>query len=163
VIPLTFECFQCGECCSSLGYVYVIRKEHADYCFLVHNNYTGEETEVTVDPDKYGLFDDKSLFEKLPHACPFFRHMSVSGKALCTVHLTRPEICRDYQCWRLLILDHSGRRAGRIRNIRTLCSDDVHLTNVWENCIEGIDEPDDRKWEDEMIRILRNAGYSVRR
>lgn len=143
--------------------MHTIREEYGDYRFLVHNHYTGEETQVTIDPDKYGLFNDKSLFEKLPHACPFFRHRSGGDKAICTVHQTRPEICRDYQCWRLLILDPSGRRAGRIRNIRTLCSDDAHLTNVWENCIDGIDEPDDRKWEDGMIQILRNAGYSVRR
>ncbi|MCK9631394.1 MAG: YkgJ family cysteine cluster protein [Methanoregula sp.] len=143
--------------------MHAIREEYGDYRFLVHNHYTGEETQVTVDPDKHGLFNDKSLFEKLPHACPFFRHRPGSDKAMCIVHQTRPEICRDYTCWRLLILDHSGRRAGRIRNIRTLCSDDSHLTNVWASCIETIDEPDDPKWEDEMIRILRRAGYSVRR
>jgi len=62
-----------------------------------------------------------------------------------------------------LILDHTGRRAGRIKFIRTLCSDDQLLTKIWDSCIEEHKEPDDRKWEDEMIRILRNAGYSVRR
>jgi uncharacterized protein len=78
------------------------------------------------------------------------------------VHLSRPEICREYECWRLLILDHTGRRVGRIRYIRSLISDDALLTKIWEDCIEGQREPDDRKWEDEMIRILRRAGYTVR-
>ena len=118
---------------------------------------------VTVDPDKRGLFDDRSIFGKLPHTCPFFRHRPGSELAYCTVHLTRPEICRDYGCWRLLILDHRGRRAGRIKYIRTLCSDDTFLTELWEQCIEEHREPDDRIWEDRMIRILQKAGYSVRR
>jgi Fe-S-cluster containining protein len=104
-----------------------------------------------------------SIFEKLPHTCPFFRHRPGSEKAYCTVHLTRPEICRDYGCWRLLILDHRGRRAGRVKYIRTLCSEDTLLTRLWESCIENHREPDDKKWEDEMIRILRQAGYSVRK
>ncbi|AGB03572.1 Uncharacterized protein family (UPF0153) [Methanoregula formicica SMSP] len=160
---MPFECFQCGECCSYLGDVHTIREEYGDYKFLVHNNYTGENTPVTIDPDKHDLFDDKSIFEKLPHTCPFFRHQPGTEKAWCTVHLTRPEICRDYGCWRLLILDHRGNRVGRIQNARTLISDNTSLVNLWESCVEEHREPDDKKWEDAMMRILRNAGYSVRR
>jgi len=141
----------------------VIRKGYGDYLFLVYNNYTGEEMTVSVDPDKHELFDDRSIFEKHLHACPFLRHQPGSGIALCTVHRTRPEICRDYECWRLLILDHAGRPAGRIKYIRTLCSDDPLLTRIWDDCVDGNNEPDDQKWEDAMIRILRQAGYSVRR
>ncbi|WP_342764863.1 YkgJ family cysteine cluster protein [Methanoregula sp.] len=160
---LPFECFQCGECCSYLGYVHVIKEEYGDYRFLVHNNYTNEDTPVTVDPDKLGLFDDKSIFTALPDACPFFRFQPGTDKAWCTAHLTRPDICRDYGCWRLLILDHKGRRVGRIMNIRTLCSENALLTKIWESCVEEHKEPDDRKWEETMTRILRNAGYTVRR
>jgi hypothetical protein len=79
------------------------------------------------------------------------------------VHRTRPEICRDYGCWRLLILNHRGRGVGRIKYIRTLCSEDPHLTRIWDDCIEPLREPDDRIWEDTMIRILTTAGYAVRR
>ncbi|NLD56559.1 MAG: YkgJ family cysteine cluster protein, partial [Methanomicrobiales archaeon] len=41
--------------------------------FLVNNEYTGEKTEVTVDPDKIALFQDRSIFSERPEACPFFR------------------------------------------------------------------------------------------
>lgn len=163
MITLAFECSQCGECCRNLGYVYVIREEYGDYRFLLHNTYTGEDILVEVDPDKRGLFDDRNIFEKFPHTCPFFRHQPGSGNALCTVHRTRPEICRDYECWRLLILDHAGRLAGRIRYLRMLCSDDPLLIKIWDDCIDVNNEPDDQKWEDAMIRTLRQAGYSVRR
>ena len=158
-----FECFRCGECCAHLGLVHAILKEYGDYRFLVGNRHTGEENVVTVDPEKHALFDDTSIFEKIPYACPFFRHQPGTEKSWCTVHLTRPDICQDYGCWRLLILDHKGRRAGRIMNIRTLCSEDALLTKIWESCVEEHKEQDDRKWEETMIRILRNAGYTVRR
>lgn len=160
---MAFECFQCGECCAHLGLVHSIKEVCGDYHFLIHNRYTNEETRVTVDPDKHAIFDDKSIFVKLPQTCPFFRHQPGSELAYCTVHLTRPEMCRDYGCWRLLILNHRGRRVGKIKYIRTLISEDTLLNRIWDDCIEHIHEPDDQRWEDSMIKILTKAGYSVRK
>jgi Fe-S-cluster containining protein len=159
---LSFECQQCGECCSHLGLVHTIKEERGEYRFLLRNEYTGEETAVTVDPDKVAIFLDCSVFEELPEACPFFRTDQKTGKAYCTVHLTRPEICRDYGCWRMLILDFRGRRAGRIMYQRHLVSDDATLTRLFEECIDPISEPDDAAWDDNVIRILARAGYAVR-
>jgi Fe-S-cluster containining protein len=143
--------------------VHVIKEDRGNNTFLVHNTYTNEENVVTVDPDKIDIFLDKSIFNKIPHACRFFRHKPGSEKAYCTVHLTRPEICQDYGCWRLLILDHRGRRAGRIKFIRTLHSEDSFLSEIWEKCIENHQEPNDAIWEENMIRILTKAGFTVRR
>jgi len=127
---MAFECFQCGECCAHLGLVHSIRESYGNYRFLLSNHYTNEDMLVTVDHDKHALFDDKSIFEKLPQACPFFRHRPGSELAYCTVHITRPEICRDYRCWRLLILNHRRRRVGRILYVHTLVSDDAHLNRI---------------------------------
>jgi Fe-S-cluster containining protein len=161
--PLSFECFQCGECCANLGLVYTIKEGDSDFRFLIHNNYTGEETPVSIDPDKRDLFLDTNILKKFPRICPFFRYQTESGKACCTIYLTRPDICRDYECWRLLILNHRGRRVGRVRYIRTLLSEDPVLTKLWDECIELNGEPDDRVWEDKMIRTLTRAQYTVRK
>ena len=160
---MAFECFQCGECCRQLGLVHSIQETYGDFRFLICNQYTGEKTPVGIDPDKREIFEDKSIFAKLPDACPFFRFRPGSELACCTVYQTRPEICRDYGCWRLLILNHQGRRVGRVRYIRTLCSDDPHLTRLWESCIENLQEPDDAVWENGMIRILSRNGFTVRK
>ncbi|MCX6685279.1 MAG: YkgJ family cysteine cluster protein [Methanoregula sp.] len=160
---LPFLCQQCGECCSHLGLVHKIGEILGDYRFLVYNQYSGEKTVVTVDPDKTRIFNDTSIFTELPEACPFFRHERGERKACCTVHSTRPDICRDYGCWRLLILDFRGRRAGRISGKSTLCSEDTFLTRLWEYCIKDLDMRDDVNWEEEMIRTLSRAGYSVRK
>ncbi len=110
---MVFYCEQCGECCSHLGLVHSITEDHGNYEFVVFNRYTNESDVVTVDTDKKAIFDDKSIFEILPEACPFFRHQPGSEKAFCTVHFTRPEICRDYGCWRMLILNRpAGGWAG---------------------------------------------------
>jgi hypothetical protein len=160
---MPFECLRCGECCANLGMVYTIKEDCGNFHFLIHNNYTGEETSVTIDSDKRDLFLDTNIFNKLPRACPFFRYQSGSEKAYCTVHQTRPEICHDYGCWRLLIIDHRGRRVGRIKYIRSLCSEDVLLTKIWDECIEHNEEPDDCIWEDTMIQTLTRAAYTVRK
>jgi Fe-S-cluster containining protein len=161
--PLPFECIQCGECCSHLGLVHSIREERGGNRFLLYNQYTGDEQEVVLDSDKIDLFSDKSTFEREPEACPFFRFKETDGKGYCTIHLTRPDICRDFSCWRLLVLDHTGRRAGRVMFIRTLVTEDPVLRRLWDECIDTIGDPDDAVWEDLMIDTLTRAGYSVRR
>jgi Fe-S-cluster containining protein len=159
---MSFECSQCGECCSHLGLVHVIIEDHGNYHFLVNNQYTGEKTAVSVDPDKISLYCDTSIFLERPEACPFFRYDVPSAKGYCTVHRTRPEICRDYGCWRLLILDSHGKRAGRIMYQRHLASEDETLTLLFEEQIRALGESDDVTWDNRVIQILADAGYSVR-
>jgi uncharacterized protein len=159
---MPFECSQCGECCSHLGLVHTIQKDCGNYRFLVNNQYTSEKTLVTVDPDKILLFSDKSIFLERPEACPFFRYDQTSAKGYCTVHLTRPEICRDYGCWRILILDAGGKRAGRIMGQRYLASEDGALTRLFDANINHLVEPDDAVWDERVIRVLVAAGYTVR-
>jgi uncharacterized protein len=159
---MPFECSQCGECCSYLGLVHIIQEEYGNYRFLVNNQYTGEKTEVVVDPDKIVLFHDTGIFRERPDACPFFRYDTASGKGYCTVHLTRPEICRDYGCWRILILDAGGKRAGRIMGVRHLASEDEALTRLFEEQVNALGEMDDAAWDKRVIHILVAAGYTVR-
>jgi Fe-S-cluster containining protein len=159
---MPFECSQCGECCSHLGLVHVIQEDSGDFRFLVKNQYTGEKISVAVDPDKRTLFCDRSIFLERPEACPFFRYDRASEKGYCTVHLTRPEICRDYGCWRLLILDAGGKRAGRIMCQRHLASDDEALTRLFEEHVNHLIEPDDAAWDKRVIQVLVAAGYTVR-
>ena len=159
---MPFECSQCGECCSHLGLVHTIREDYGDYRFLVNNEYTGEKTTVVVDPDKISLFCDRNIFAERPEACPFFRFDRNVMKGYCTVHLTRPEICRDYGCWRILILTAGGERAGRIMCQRFLASEDEQLTRLFSDQVDSISEPDDALWDERVTRILEAAGYLVR-
>ncbi|MGA2914055.1 MAG: YkgJ family cysteine cluster protein [Methanoregula sp.] len=159
---MAFECQQCGECCHHMAQVHTIKEVKGDFTFLVNNQYTGEKIVVTVDPDKYDLFADIRVFGDHPEACPFLRYHPKDNLACCTVHMTRPEICRDYGCWRMLILDSRGKRAGRVMEHRAFFSDDDDLAHVWKECIDDLTEPDDAVWDTIVIGILRKAGYTVR-
>jgi hypothetical protein len=143
--------------------VYRDIEERGNYTFVVHNHYTGEVTEVRVDPDKVGLFEDKSSIEKLPDACPFLRFDTETGLACCTVHQTRPELCREYCCWRLLILDAEGKRAGRVMYQTTFLPDDDALRRLWERVEPTLEGLSGTEWDEKLIRILTASGYRVRR
>lgn len=162
MIRLSFECNRCGECCSHLGLVNIIKEDHGDYHFLICNQYTGEKTEVAIDPDKIPLFLNKSLLPRCPEVCPFYRVEPVSGNTYCTIHLTRPEMCRDFGCWRLLILDSTGKRAGRVMGSRYLASEDEVLTRLFEDIINNLAEYDDEVWDQHVTLELARAGYIVR-
>jgi hypothetical protein len=142
--------------------VHTITKDRGNYTFVVYNYYSGDVKEVRVDADKIALFEDTSSIADLPEACPFLRFDAETGKAWCTVHRTRPEICRDYCCWRLLILDAQGRRAGRVFYRRTLVPDNDTLGLLWEQVKPTLSGLGDREWDEAVIRILTASGYRVR-
>ncbi len=160
---MVFECSQCGECCSIMGRMHAIKEERSDGEFLLRNQYTGEEQVVRIDPEKTDLYADRSIFADWPDACPFLRRDPRDEKAYCTVHRTRPDICREFGCWTLLILDPQGRRVGRVMGRRHLCSEDPAFFTVWQACVGGIQEADDAAWRERVASVLEAAGYHVRR
>lgn len=137
-------------------------EERGNHTFVVHNHYTGDVDEVRVDPDKIALFEDRSSIEELPGACPFLRFDGETGKAWCTVHLTRPDLCREY-CCRLLILDSRGKLAGRVTYQTALIPENDDLGRLWERVQPTVDGLRGAEWDEKLIRILTEAGYRVRR
>jgi len=142
--------------------MFTIVKDHGDYSFLIRNEYTGEEHEVTVAPHLRHLYDDKRIFSELPEICPFFRRNEEDGLGYCTVHLTRSDVCREYGCWRFLILDSQGKRAGRVMGSRHLHADDPLLRSVWDARVRPLIIDDDTLWDQKMREIIRSAGFDVR-
>lgn len=160
---MAFECQQCGECCSIMGQVLFVSRDCGDRRYILTNRYTGEKTLVEVDPDKTALYEDRSSISRFPESCPFLRFREQDGRAYCTVHLTRSDMCRDFGCWRLLILKPDGSRAGRVMYRSHFCPDDPDLARLWEEQIRDIEEPGDDAWDRAVITILTGAGYSVRK
>lgn len=144
-----------------MGTVHRIVEDLGGNRYRVHNEYTGEENIVELDADKHALFADTSIFQELPETCFFFRRHPSDGKAYCTAHLTRPDICRDFGCWRILIQNQSGERVGRVMFRRYLSTNDPLLQRIWDESFNALDEPDDDLWEAAMIPVLIRAGYRV--
>ena len=158
---MVFECQQCGECCSQMGVMYQIEEEYEPFSFCVRNQYTGERYLVTVLPIFHTLYLDKEIFERHSDACPFLRQQQ-DGLSYCIIHLSRPDVCREFECCRFLILDSSGKRAGRVMGHRHLSTECLRLQSVWDTCISELDEPDNTVWDQKMCEFIRNEGYEIR-
>lgn len=153
---MPFYCLRCGECCSAMGDVHALERGPAS-ALAVRNRYTGEVTRVTLDPDKAGLLDEPPI----PGACPLLRH-DHDGVAVCPVHETWPAICAEFACWRLLVLDPTGRRAARVMGLRHLAVDDSVLDLALAPDREWLGQlENDQDWDAVLIRLIESAGYRV--
>lgn len=156
---MVFRCQQCGECCSSMGQVIGIREQTGPFEYRLWFRITGEERQVRVDSDKRDLFLSQDFLKKRPMACPFLREQTV-GTVICAVHETRPDLCRQYGCFRILVCGRSGERLGRVmENTRYFTTMDHELRALWDTCIAPLAIADETVWEEEVARLLSAAGY----
>jgi hypothetical protein len=115
--------------------------------FRIRFSVTGEEMEVTLDADKKELFRTQDTRLLRPMACPFLR-FDMQGRALCTIHETRPGLCRLYTCFCLLVLDPEGNPIGRVQDgSRIFSTMNESLRKLWEDKIAGGDIPDEAAWK----------------
>jgi uncharacterized protein len=128
---VTFVCQLYGECCSIMGETISIREEIGTFQYQIWYTTTGKELVVTLDPDKRDLFHSVTPANRSSLACPFLRKRQ-DHKVICTVHLSRPDLCRNYSCFWILILNSDGKKAGRVMgNTRYFTTIDSHLHEPW--------------------------------
>jgi len=144
-----------------MGEIIEILAELDPFLFRIKFTVTGEERVVSVDPDKQELFhlqDDNTL---LPMACPFLRQTS-NKKYVCSVHTSRPELCCQYSCYRILVLDSQERKVGRVTDAsRYFITEDAELRRLWNQEIVSVAIPDKKCWEEHVEQTLTRAGYRV--
>ena len=90
-------CNRCGHCCSYMGDVFGIMEQTGQYDYLIQYLITGVRQVVSIDTDKREIFSNTTILDKKPLACPFLR-FETNNLAICTVHNTRPDLCRMYLC-----------------------------------------------------------------
>jgi len=158
---MVFRCLQCGECCSSMGEIIGIREQTGESEYLIWFSVTGEERQVRIDPDKRELFRSQDILKKRALACPFLRERE-DGTVICTVHATRPGLCRQYGCFRVLVIGPEGARMGRVMDgSRYFTTMNHELRALWDQKIAPLTIADETAWEEEVDRILSAAGYRI--
>jgi uncharacterized protein len=144
-----------------MGDVIGIREQTGPFGFLIWFKITGEERQVWIDQDKQELFLRQDIGRSRPMACPFLRERA-SGGTVCTVHYTRPDLCRQYACFRILVLGPEGERLGRVIDAsRYFTTMDPELRALWDREITGSVIEDDILWEEHVDRVLSAAQYRV--
>jgi Fe-S-cluster containining protein len=144
-----------------MGEIIAIREQNGPLEFRIWFTPTGEQHQVFIDKDKRDLFLAQDIRKIRPMACPFLRELS-PDTAICSVHLSRPELCRQYSCFRILILDAQGKKIGRVMDAsRYFSSLDEHLNEIWHTKIAEVTLPDDSLWEEYVDQVFTRAGYKV--
>ncbi len=144
-----------------MGEVIGIKEEIGHLRFRIFYKITGEERIVSVDAGKEDLFHWNDIKKVRPMACPFLRE-SEQGTVICTVHKTRPDLCRRYSCFRILVLDPDGKRIGRVvADSRYFITTDPELRIFWDNSVKGVCVSDEGEWEDFVDLVCTSAGYRV--
>jgi uncharacterized protein len=144
-----------------MGEIIGIREETSPLHYRIWFTTTGEERTVTVDADKHELFLGQDIKTVRPMACPFLRQ-SAPGTFICSVHDSRPDLCRQYSCFRILVLDPQGKRIGRVMDAsRYFTTLDPVLHELWQNEIAGVEILNEQHWEEHVDTVLTHAGYRL--
>lgn len=143
-----FECNGCGKCCRSFGEFIRIERQLTSrdyYCrygitnelFLVHVQPEFAE-EISADLDGRETLSGSSS----QRGCIFSRKNQSGPGFLCAVYPTRPAICREFRCYRMLIHHAgSGELRGRVLGINELKSEDPDLVRLWTEKVSEIPHP----------------------
>jgi len=144
-----------------MGEILEIREQTGPSAFRIGFSVTGEERMVTIDPAKQGLYTSQNIRTKRPMACPFLR-FNLQGGALCTIHETRPGLCRLYTCFCLLVLDPEGNHIGRVQDgTRIFSTMNEDLRALWQDEIAGVNIPGEAAWEAQVADVFTQAGYRI--
>jgi Fe-S-cluster containining protein len=160
-----FTCDRCGKCCVSFGPLIRIERQMSDrdyYCrcvldntvFLAHVDSTFAE-EIADDV----ACDDTPVSGAERKSCIFMRKDGRSRGFACAIFSTRPKICRDFRCYRMLVYDRDGLVCGRVIGQNILRTKDATLVEIWQEKIAPIPYADAEAWTAKVIAILSANAY----
>ncbi|MDN7011552.1 YkgJ family cysteine cluster protein [Methanoculleus sp. FWC-SCC3] len=158
-----FECTLCGKCCMQAGGALIeVEKRLTSRDFLCRQKVVGGTFRARVEERFLDAFRDTSENDRHPSWCPFLRPLpGERGKYVCTIHNSRPLICRSYICCTMRIFDSSGQEIGKVKGRRSLATEDAALHQCWEEGVAPLTTDDDIVWKSEVAAILGRAGYQV--
>ena len=144
-----------------MGEIIELIEEFEPFSFRIRFSVTGEERVVSIDPEKRELFRFQEIQLERPMACPFLR-VTGTKKCVCSVHSSRPDLCRQYACYRILVLDTQEKKIGTVASTsRYFSSMDNNLRTLWNREIAGVAIMDETCWEEHVEQVLSHAGYRV--
>lgn len=158
-----FKCTLCGKCCMHAGGELIeVEKRLTGRDFLCRQKIVGGTFRARVEERFLDIFRDSSENDAHPSWCPFLRSLpGEKEKYVCTVHNSRPLVCRSYTCCAMRIFAGDGREAGKVKGRRSLVTEDAALRRCWEEGVAPLKTDNDVAWRSEVAAVLGRAGYRV--
>lgn len=148
-IMAKFECNWCGKCCASFGEFIKIERQLTERDYYCRYGITNEIFFVHVKPEF--AREVREAFEETGGHPPadgqkkgcIFMQKNPEGKGFaCAIYETRPGICREFKCYRMLIHHMPGMELrGRVIGISELRTEDEVLAKIWKEKIAGLPHP----------------------
>jgi len=161
----SFICDRCGKCCVSLGRHITIERQLSDrdyYCRCAIDNTVFP---ASVDPefreDVAGEYETGEPCHDNPDLKPcIFSRKSQDGKGTtCAIYATRPKVCREFRCYRMLIRNREGAICGRVIGKNTLRTEDPVLQGLWDARVTALPSGNPAAWTRSVSAILGEYGY----
>jgi Fe-S-cluster containining protein len=91
--------------------------------------------------------------------CLFLRKNPDGEGTACAIYATRPKVCRDFRCYRMVIRNREGIVLGKVIGKNTLRTEDPALEKLWAGQIAVIPYGDAAAWTEKVAGILAEHGY----
>jgi Fe-S-cluster containining protein len=186
-----FECDRCGKCCRSFGEFITVERQLNSrdyYCsfvitrelFLVH----AEPEYADALAEEYEMKGERGG-ENNRKKCIFLQKGPSGEGFACAIYLSRPLICQEFQCYRMVIYNTERQLCGRVIGRNELKTADENLAKLWKEKIAHLPPPaarnpphlvhrhmhpdteshvhgshvNDSAWADTVVTILKAHGY----
>ncbi len=143
-----FECNWCGKCCGSFGEFIKIERQLTSRDYYCRYGITNEVFLVHVKPEFADDIDEEFVATdpKDPGSAKkgcIFSRKNPDGKGFaCAIYETRPSICREFKCYRMLIHHPpTGELRGRVIGINESRTNDEILDAIWKEKIARLPHP----------------------
>ena len=165
-----FECDRCGKCCSSFGSFITIERQLNDRDYYCRYSVTNDLFPVHVDAEYADEVSERnpptggSGIHAGKKPCPFLCRTHEGDVPTCAVYATRPPVCREFRCYRMLVYDTNGRLAGKVIGAGEIRTSDEELARIWKEKIITIPHAhppgaNDPAWVTKVTGILAAHGY----
>jgi hypothetical protein len=186
-----FECDRCGKCCRSFGEFITIERQLSGRDYYCRFTITRELFLTHVEPEFADAIAEEyeqqggSGNDKDQKKCIFLQKDPHGNGFTCAIYPARPLICREFQCYRMVIYNPRGELCGRVIGRNELKTADDVLADLWKDKIAPLPYPasprpshlprknmhpdteshihgshvNDSEWADTVVAILKEHGY----
>jgi Fe-S-cluster containining protein len=164
-----FVCDGCGKCCTGYGALISIERQLNDRDYYCRYSPSGDVFQIHTDAgyadeiaDRYA--DGTGIVPEGKKACPFLCRNQNGAGFVCGIYETRPPVCREFRCYRMLIYDREGQVIGRVIGAGGISTSDESLARLWREEIAGIHHvhppgTNDPVWVKKVAAILAVHGF----
>ncbi len=142
-----FECDRCGRCCRSFGEFIRIERQLSTrdyYCrfgitrelFLAHTEPEYADAIAEEYEQQEGNGNDTNRKK-----CIFLQKDLQGDGFTCAIYQNRPSICREFQCYRMVIYNHDRHVVGTVIGRNELKTLDENLAKLWKEEIAHLPVP----------------------